>query len=179
MFVIILTHWATGSFYRRGLSHGVSYLWRFEGMLREFSHVTHYQFTNTVRPLHLFKHFISFRYSRIIDAGYLRLSLPLSHLWPFFSREKLIVAQWRTAEHTAVCVHADQVSSTPHISIFVLIIFSHLYLNFSYLNPLTPELNPSEQRCLPRFFLLRNVIFKGLNARRLYKSLGVGERLHK
>jgi hypothetical protein len=40
-------------------------------------------------------------------------------------------------------------------------------------NPLTPELNPSAQRCLPRFFLLGILNFKGLNARRLYKSFGV------
>jgi hypothetical protein len=40
------------------------------------------------------------------------------------------------------------------------------------LNPSTPELNPSAQRCLPRF-LLGILIFKGLTARRLYKSFGV------
>jgi hypothetical protein len=40
------------------------------------------------------------------------------------------------------------------------------------LNPLTPELNPSAQRFLPRF-LLGILIFKGLTARRLYKSFGV------
>jgi hypothetical protein len=34
-------------------------------------------------------------------------------------------------------------------------------------NHLTPELNPSAQRCLPRF-LLEILIFKGLTARRLY-----------
>jgi hypothetical protein len=39
-------------------------------------------------------------------------------------------------------------------------------------NPLTPELNPSAQRCLPRV-LLGILIFKGLTARRLYKSFGV------
>jgi hypothetical protein len=39
-------------------------------------------------------------------------------------------------------------------------------------NPLTPELNPSVQRCLPRF-LLGILIFKGLTVRRLYKSFGV------
>jgi hypothetical protein len=33
------------------------------------------------------------------------------------------------------------------------------------LNPLTPKLNPSAQRCLPRF-LLGILIFKGLTARR-------------
>jgi hypothetical protein len=37
------------------------------------------------------------------------------------------------------------------------------------INPLTPELNPSAQRCLPRF-LLGILIFKGLTARRLCKS---------
>jgi hypothetical protein len=41
-----------------------------------------------------------------------------------------------------------------------------------FINPLTPELNPSAQRCLPRF-LLGILIFKGLTARRLYKSFGV------
>jgi hypothetical protein len=39
-------------------------------------------------------------------------------------------------------------------------------------NPLTPELNPSAQRCLPRFFT-GILIFKGLTARRLYKSFGI------
>jgi hypothetical protein len=52
------------------------------------------------------------------------------------------------------------------------------------MNPLTPELNPTAQRCLTRFFtgvlllepcifLLEILIFKGLAARRLYKSFGV------
>jgi hypothetical protein len=40
------------------------------------------------------------------------------------------------------------------------------------INPLAPELNPSAQRCLPRFFT-GILIFKGLTARRLYKSFGV------
>jgi hypothetical protein len=40
-----------------------------------------------------------------------------------------------------------------------------------FLNPLTPELNSSEQRWLP-IFLLGILIFKRLTARRLYKSLG-------
>jgi hypothetical protein len=39
-------------------------------------------------------------------------------------------------------------------------------------NPLTPELYPTAQRCLPRFFT-GILIFKGLIARRLYKSFGV------
>jgi hypothetical protein len=39
-------------------------------------------------------------------------------------------------------------------------------------NPLTPELNLSAQRYLPRFFT-GILIFKGLTARRLYKSFGV------
>jgi hypothetical protein len=39
-------------------------------------------------------------------------------------------------------------------------------------NPLTPELNPTAQRCLPRFFY-RDFNFKGFIARRLYKSFGV------
>jgi hypothetical protein len=38
---------------------------------------------------------------------------------------------------------------------------------------LTLELNSSAQRCLPKFFLLGILIFKGLTARRLYKSFGV------
>jgi hypothetical protein len=42
---------------------------------------------------------------------------------------------------------------------------------FSMINPLRAELNPSAQRCLPRFFL-GILIFKGLNTRRLYKSFG-------
>jgi hypothetical protein len=41
-----------------------------------------------------------------------------------------------------------------------------------YFNPLTPELNPSAQRSLPRFFT-GVLIFKGLTARRLYNSFGV------
>jgi hypothetical protein len=40
------------------------------------------------------------------------------------------------------------------------------------INPFTPELNPSAQRCLPRF-LLGILIFKWLTARLLYKSFGV------
>jgi hypothetical protein len=39
-------------------------------------------------------------------------------------------------------------------------------------NHLTSELNPSAQRCLPRFFI-GDFIFKGLTARRLCKSFGV------
>jgi hypothetical protein len=40
------------------------------------------------------------------------------------------------------------------------------------INPLTPELNPSAQICLPRF-LLGILIVKGSTARRIYKSFGV------
>jgi hypothetical protein len=40
------------------------------------------------------------------------------------------------------------------------------------INPLTPELHLSAQRCLPRF-LLGILIFKGFTARSLYKSFGV------
>jgi hypothetical protein len=40
------------------------------------------------------------------------------------------------------------------------------------INLLTPEFNPSAQRRLPRFFA-EDLIFKGLTARRLYKSFGV------
>jgi hypothetical protein len=43
-------------------------------------------------------------------------------------------------------------------------------------NPLTPELNHSAQRCLPRF-LLGILIYKELAARFLYKSLGVKRSL--
>jgi hypothetical protein len=38
--------------------------------------------------------------------------------------------------------------------------------------PLTPELNPSAQRCQPRF-LLGILIFKGLTGLHLYESFGV------
>jgi hypothetical protein len=41
-----------------------------------------------------------------------------------------------------------------------------------HINSLTPEINPSAQRCLPRFFT-EILIFKTLTARRLYKSFGV------
>jgi hypothetical protein len=41
-----------------------------------------------------------------------------------------------------------------------------------HLNLLTPELNPSAQRCLPRY-LLGILIFKGFTALRLYNSFGV------
>jgi hypothetical protein len=40
------------------------------------------------------------------------------------------------------------------------------------INPLTPELNPSAQRCLTRFFQ-GILIFKVHTAQRLYKSFGV------
>jgi hypothetical protein len=40
------------------------------------------------------------------------------------------------------------------------------------INPLTPDLNPSTQRCLPRYFA-GDFIFKGVTARRLYNSFGV------
>jgi hypothetical protein len=39
-------------------------------------------------------------------------------------------------------------------------------------NPLTPELNPSAQRCLLGYFT-GILTFKGLTAQRLYKSFGV------
>jgi hypothetical protein len=41
----------------------------------------------------------------------------------------------------------------------------------SYFNPLKPELNPSAQRCLARYFT-GILIFKGVTARRFYKSFG-------
>jgi hypothetical protein len=40
------------------------------------------------------------------------------------------------------------------------------------INHLTQELNPSAQRCLPRFFT-GILVFKGLTERRFYKSFGV------
>jgi hypothetical protein len=46
--------------------------------------------------------------------------------------------------------------------------------NIDFIKPLTPELNSSAQRCLPKF-LLWILIFKGLKARGLYKSFGVEE----
>jgi hypothetical protein len=46
-----------------------------------------------------------------------------------------------------------------------------LYKSFG-VKGLRPEINPSAQRCLPRF-LLGILIFKGLTVRRLYKSFGV------
>jgi hypothetical protein len=42
----------------------------------------------------------------------------------------------------------------------------------NFFNTLAPELNPSAQRCLPRF-LLGILIFKGLTARHIYKSFGI------
>jgi hypothetical protein len=45
-------------------------------------------------------------------------------------------------------------------------------LGVKRLNPITPELIPSAQRCQPRF-LLEILIFKGLTARRLFKSFDV------
>jgi hypothetical protein len=41
-----------------------------------------------------------------------------------------------------------------------------------YFNPLTPELNSSAQRCLPRFFN-GGIILKGFTERRFYESFGV------
>jgi hypothetical protein len=41
------------------------------------------------------------------------------------------------------------------------------------INPLTPELNPSAQSGLLRFFLMGILIFKRFTARRLYKPFGV------
>jgi hypothetical protein len=51
-------------------------------------------------------------------------------------------------------------------------------MNTNFIKPLTPELNPSVQRCLPRF-LLWTLMFKGLNARPLYKSFGIKEVIRK
>jgi hypothetical protein len=52
-----------------------------------------------------------------------------------------------------------------------------LAFRFPEINPLTPDLNPSAQRCLPRF-LPWILILKGLTARRLYKSFGVNGLRH-
>jgi hypothetical protein len=57
------------------------------------------------------------------------------------------------------------------ILIFKGLTTRRFYKSFG-VNLLTPELNFSAQRCLPRF-LLGILIFKGLTARRLYKSFGV------
>jgi hypothetical protein len=62
-------------------------------------------------------------------------------------------------------------SSSFRLSLEIRLIKSDLLLQF-IINPLTPELNPIVQRCLPRF-LLGILIFKRLTARRLYKSFGV------
>jgi hypothetical protein len=51
-------------------------------------------------------------------------------------------------------------------------------MNTNFIKHLTPELNPSAQRCLPRL-LLWILMFKGLNARRHYKSFGVKELIRK
>jgi hypothetical protein len=48
----------------------------------------------------------------------------------------------------------------------------YLLYNCNVINPLTLELNPSAQRCLPRFYT-GILIFKGHIARRIYKSFGV------
>jgi hypothetical protein len=45
-------------------------------------------------------------------------------------------------------------------------------ISFQRINPLTPELNPSAQRCLPIFFT-GDFNFKEPTSRRLYKSFGV------
>jgi hypothetical protein len=50
----------------------------------------------------------------------------------------------------------------------------HLYSEDQTVSLLTPELNPSAQSCLPRFFT-GYLIFKGLTARRLYESFGFKE----
>jgi hypothetical protein len=50
-------------------------------------------------------------------------------------------------------------------------------INRAAFNPLASELDPSAQRCLPRFFI-GDLIFKGLTARRLCKSFGVKELIH-
>jgi hypothetical protein len=71
--------------------------------------------------------------------------------------------------------------SFPFIFIFCLYLFT-TYKNtgptaqrthsITEINPLTPELNLSAQRCLPRFLMVI-LIFKGLTARRLDKYFGV------
>jgi hypothetical protein len=50
---------------------------------------------------------------------------------------------------------------------------------YEQFNPLTPKLNPSAQKVACRDFLLEILIFKGLAARRLYKSFGVEGLVHR
>jgi hypothetical protein len=55
---------------------------------------------------------------------------------------------------------------------FWVLIHLYPFISFVFLKTLTPELNPSAQRYLPRFLLVI-LIFKGLTARRFNKSFGV------
>jgi hypothetical protein len=58
------------------------------------------------------------------------------------------------------------------ILIFKGLTTQRLYKSFGVKGlPLTPELNPSAQRCLARIFT-GILIFKWLTARRIYKSFG-------
>jgi hypothetical protein len=83
---------------------------------------------------------------------------------------------------SGICSYGTSIRSPDFIFNFVVhesSYYSILYrlcwwrkINHEINNHLTPELNPSAQRCLPRF-LLGILIFKGLTVRRLYKSFGV------
>jgi hypothetical protein len=49
--------------------------------------------------------------------------------------------------------------------------------SMTVVNPLTPELNPSAQRCLPRLFT-GDFNFYGHTARHIYKSFGLKGLIH-
>jgi hypothetical protein len=78
-------------------------------LFTELPHVSHYLCTNTGHPLAIFKHFISFwlfpKHRCRLPASKFTSESPVN---TFCLREKLIVAQWRTAGYTAVCVSAGQ-----------------------------------------------------------------------
>jgi hypothetical protein len=72
--------------------------------------------------------------------------------------------------------HSPNVLDTRHIY-DISWLRVNLATHQTVINPLKAELNPSAQRCLPRFFS-GILIFKRLTARRLYKSLGVKGLIH-
>jgi hypothetical protein len=59
-------------------------------------------------------------------------------------------------------------STVKHKSQFAMQVYTLAW----HVNPLTPELNPSTQRCL-RQFLLGISVFEGLTVRRIYRSFGI------
>jgi hypothetical protein len=96
---------------------------------------------------------------------------------------QLAVGRFRKTAKSYYQLRHVGMSVRPHGSVWLPMTDIHeiLYMNVfrknclehsSPINPLTPELNPSTQRSLPTF-LLGIIIFKGLTARRLYKSFGV------